>query len=625
MKKKILFHSNYHKLFTGFGKNAKNILKHLYKTGKYEIIEVANGKAPNDPELLKSPWKTIGSIPKPDKIIPPEERNAPEFQRRVSYGAYGIDEIIASEKPDIYLGVEDVWAFDILDKRKWWNKLSTIIWTTLDSLPILPTAHALAPTTTKFLTWATFASKAMSNYENVDTLRGSVDCNDFHPLSAEVKSNIRKKNNIQEDDFLIGFVFRNQLRKSVPNLLDGFKKFIEKNPESKAKLLLHTHWAEGWDIPRLLQEKGINPALVLTTYFCSECKEYEIRPFSGQGQSCRFCGAQKSQSTTNIVNGVDESQLNEIYNILDVYCHPFTSGGMEIPVFEAKLCELITLVTNYSCGEDGCAEGSGGLPLDWSEYREPGTQFIKATTCADSICKNLETVYKMDSAERLKIGKQSRQYVLENYSVGVIGKQLESILDDLPFCSWDFDMSEKPRNPNYVPTQSFTNHVEFLLDIYKNVLNLDLNPNDSGIQYWLNQINNGQTPQEVLKVFQNIAQKENQEINKTKFEDLLDGDNEKRIALVVPENEADVLLANSLVESIKNKYPDYSLYFITQPNLFPLVDSNPFIKKCLPYISQFEDILSLEGFGDHKGCFDIVFSPFLLKKHNTYSHNALSS
>ena len=625
MKKKILFHSNYHKLFTGFGKNSKNILKYLYQTGKYDIIEVANGFQLNDQKLSKSPWKTVGSIPQPNKIIPPEEKNAPEFQRRVSYGCYGIDEIIAEEKPDIYLGVEDVWAFDILDKRKWWDKLSTIIWTTLDSLPILPTAHALAPKTTKFLTWSSFASKAMSSYGNVDTLRGSVNCDDFFKLTKEVKSEIRKKNNIKEDEFLIGFVFRNQLRKSVPNLLDGFKKFIEKNPESKAKLLLHTHWSEGWDIPRLLQEKKINPGLVLTTYFCSECKEYEIRPFSGQQQDCRFCGSKKSQSTTNISNGVDESQLNEIYNVLDVYCHPFTSGGMEIPIFEAKLCELITLVTNYSCGEDGCSEGSGGLALDWSEYREPGTQFIKATTCSNSIMEKIEKVYRMSASEKAEIGRQSRKYVIENYSINVIGKQLESIFDELPFCSWDFDMSEKPRNPSYIPPQSFNSHVEFLLDIYKNVLNSNPKPDDSGVQYWLNEIQNGKSPEEVLKIFHSVAAKQNEEINKTNFEDLLDKEDKKRMAVVVPDNETDVLMVNSLLEPIKEKYSDYSLYFVTRPNFFSLIESNPFIKKCLPYIDQFEDILTLEGFGDHKGFFDIVFSPSLLKKYNTYSHNGLNT
>ena len=49
--KKILFHSNSAKAFTGFGKNSKNILRYLQKTGKYEIIEFANGFKWGDPSL----------------------------------------------------------------------------------------------------------------------------------------------------------------------------------------------------------------------------------------------------------------------------------------------------------------------------------------------------------------------------------------------------------------------------------------------------------------------------------------------------------------------------------------------------------------------------------------------
>ena len=41
-------------------------------------------------------------------------------------------------------------------------------------------------------------------------------------------------------------------------------------------------------------------------------------------------------STSNIQHGVNEYQLNHIYNLMDVYCHPFTSGGMEIPIFEKQ-------------------------------------------------------------------------------------------------------------------------------------------------------------------------------------------------------------------------------------------------------------------------------------------------
>ena len=62
-KKKILFHSNHSKAFTGFGKNCKNILSHLYSTGKYEVIEVCNGFTKDSPNLSKLPWKCIGTLP----------------------------------------------------------------------------------------------------------------------------------------------------------------------------------------------------------------------------------------------------------------------------------------------------------------------------------------------------------------------------------------------------------------------------------------------------------------------------------------------------------------------------------------------------------------------------------
>ena len=63
MKKKILFHSNSSKAFTGFGKNAKNILRYLQGTDKYEIVEFANGMQWGDPILKLRPWEAQGSLP----------------------------------------------------------------------------------------------------------------------------------------------------------------------------------------------------------------------------------------------------------------------------------------------------------------------------------------------------------------------------------------------------------------------------------------------------------------------------------------------------------------------------------------------------------------------------------
>ena len=111
------------------------------------------------------------------------------------------------------------------------------------------------------------AQKALNElgHSHVDTLHGALDTSNFYKLEDKDREKLRHFG--LENDFVIGFVFRNQLRKSVPNLLEGFKIFCQQNPDCSAKLLLHTNWSEGWDIPRLIKEKGIDPKEYLQLIF----------------------------------------------------------------------------------------------------------------------------------------------------------------------------------------------------------------------------------------------------------------------------------------------------------------------------------------------------------------------
>lgn len=624
-KKKILFHSNYSKAFTGFGKNCKNVLIHLQKTGKYEIMEASNGFMKSNKALQKLPWKCVGTLPDSEQRIR-ELNKDPNLSRAASYGGETIDSIIKDFKPDIYVGVEDIWGFSDFWKKKWWNKPNCMIWTTLDSEPILPLAVEAASEIKHYYCWASFAEKAMHKlgHNHVKTLHGIVENKNFYKLEDNLRKKIRSNQRIDSNCFIIGFVFRNQLRKSVPNLLDGFKKFKSKNPGLNAKLLLHTNWAEGWDIKRLIKEKNIDNFDVLTTYHCSNCGAYEIRPFSGQDLDCRFCGSKESLKTVSVTQAVSESQLNEIYNIMDVYCHPFTSGGQEIPIQEAKLTELITLVTNYSCGEDHVTEESGGFPLDWSEYREPGTQFIKASTSPDSIAEKLNKVFLMSRDDRIEMGKKARDFVVNNYSPEVIGKKLETIFDNMPYCDWDFDFSEKPRNSKYEPESNQTDS-DWLVDIYLNILNMEINPEtDKGHEHWMKKIKEGASREKILEYFQSVAEKENEQIfNRKKIQDYLDGDSPvNRVAVVMPESAGDVLMVNSLISNLKSLYPEKDIYFVTKPHFFPLIEDNNDIHKVIPYDEGFDSLLTLEGIENREGFFEIAYLPHVgTQKHLNYVHN----
>ena len=616
-KKKILIHSNFCKAFTGFGKNKKNILKYLANTDKYEIFEAANGKIKGDPNLNSLPWKCYGTVPANYNSLQGDEK------RKAGYGQFEIENIIKEVKPDVYIGIEDIWGFSDLPNQSWWDKINKMIWTTLDSLPILQQAIDFAPKLEHYYVWASFAEKAMNDigYDNVKTLRGSIDISHFYRKSKEERDNLREANGINKNDFIVGFVFRNQLRKSVPNLLDGFKFFKKEAPN--AKLLLHTHWSEGWDIPTLLKEKGIDNSDILTTYFCKKCQSYLVQNFTGQEKNCGRCGGKKTVNTANISHGVSELQLNDIYNLMDVYCHPFTSGGQEIPIQEAKLTELITLVTNYSCGEDNCTPESGGLELEWNEYREPGTQFIKASTCPKSIYDKLKQVYEMNEDDRLSIGSQARQWVIDNFSVEVIGKRLEEIIDDMPFIE-DFDFTIKDLNEEHEFKNDLPNE-EFILDLYENILFDSVDKNSSGFKIWLSKLENREADKKTIyDHFINTAKKTNLKRKSRKdFGSLFSEEDEgRRVAIVIPRSSTDVLLINSLIKKLKHKHKKHNIYVFTESSNFQYIEDNPDVHQCLQYAENIDSPRLLEGAGENKGFFEFAYFPHTTtQKFPCYIHN----
>jgi glycosyltransferase involved in cell wall biosynthesis len=625
-KKRILIHSNAHTAFTGFGKNSKNILKYLFKTNKYDIYELGNGKKWSENKDYY-PWQFYGSLPDDPNILNSLNSN-PELARSASYGLLTIDKAVELINPDVYIGIEDVWAFSETVKKNWWNKTNCMVWTTLDSLPILPDAINMASKIKNYYVWSSFAEKAMHKIgiNHVKTLHGSIDEKNFFKLSANEKSNLRKKFNISNQDFIIGFVFRNQLRKTVGDLIAGFKIFQTKNPELNSKLLLHTNWAEGWDIPRLLSDHGVDFSDVLTTYHCNICKNYIVNSFHGNCTNCVICKSQNSLCTTSVINGVSEKQLNEIYNLMDLYVHPFTSGGQEIPIQEAKLTELITLVTNYTCGEEMCTEESGGFPLLWSPYREIGTQFIKASTSPLDIANKIEFVYKLDSESKNKLGKIARKYVIDNYSFNVIGKKLESIIDNMPEVDFNYSKSLKLPNPNYIPQNVYQSDIDFIIDLYKNILSIDMSKNDKDVFGWVNKLRAGENPVNIVNYFKQTALKQTQNQNNFKINDLIDvNDGYKKIAIVIPNDLYISLLLSLFIKPLKQKYKDYKIYIFTEKfysNIF--FEYSDCIEKILPLFPNCNNKLYMEGHGDHQGFFEIAFIiNFDLLNLSQYSQNGI--
>ena len=629
-KKKVLIHSDFALSKTGFGRNAKALLTYLHNTGKYDLINFACGMVDEEGsvEFAKTPWKTIGAITSDKRKL--DEVNNSTDQKRirdVSYGSEYINEVVKREKPDVYIGIQDFWGVDFSIKSTWFKKIPSAIWVTLDSLPIFEAALANADKIDNYWVLSSFAEKELHRlgHKHAKTVHGIVDETYFKRLDKNERDIIRAKNSIDLDRFMIGFVFRNQLRKSVPNLLEGYKKFKEKYPERKTGLLLHTNFSEGWDIPKLVKEYEIDEKEVYTTYVCKECGEYLISFYQQQAHDCPLCKSEKSFSTTGVSMGVTETQLNEVYNAMDVYCHPFTSGGQEIPIQEAKLTELITLVTNYSCGEECCEEGSASLPLDWAEYREHGTQFKKASTYPDSICEQLNKVYEMSEGEKKEWGAKAREWVLSKFSNKVVGGFIEDFIDSQPEHNFDFVESIEDRKDPNASIPKIENESEWIKSLYKNILKRDVDPTYEGHQYWMSELAKRTPRADIEKYFRDVARKEAEDLIKKEYDitDYLDEDDEgRRIAFVLPGNERDVLYSTSLLKSLKDTYPNYNLYYITKKSYFNLLETNDYIHKVIEFNPIVEQPFYLEGKGKDKGWFEIAFLPYFgTQKTINYTHN----
>lgn len=615
--KKILFNSNFSKLSTGFGRHAKAILTRLYKTGKYDIVEYAAGPIRySDPRCKSVPWKCYGAIPDNHNEYLSVVGGDEVKSRFISYGHYYVDKIIEQEKPDVAIFVEDIWGVNGYWNKPWFNKIHSVIWSPVDSLPTHKVMKEAAGKTKHLWVKADFARKDLHEhgYTHVETWPAIIDQDPFFPLDEEERKKYREILGIDEDTFVIGFVFRNQLRKLVGSLFDGFKIFKEEqlkiNPNFKGKILLHTFWDEGdgWNIPQLMEQVGLDHQDVITTYLCYKCNRITVKPYTGQSRDCSMCGTKKSVNNPGVEKGVTESELNIIYNLMDQYCHPMTSGGFEMPILEACLSGLPIATCPYSCGTT-YTDNKDVFSFDLSLYRERSSNFLKAQPTPESIANSFRHFHNMGREGRKEIGSRMRAWAIENFDPDKHVKKLEEFIDSLPEVNYDYKISQSV-NVNY-PMPDLKDDKEFIADLYQNILGVDPDPNGEEFKNILSTLKRGDSRDSVYKEFIKYATFQIQAQENRKFEKFFVNNDQKRLLYIIPSSLEDCFASLPVLDSLRQTYPDnWDIYVATAPNNFSVFDHIPYIKKLIPYEPWMDNFSILEGIGKEKGFVDIAFHPY---------------
>jgi hypothetical protein len=626
-KKRVLFLTDYAGAYTGFGKQCKLLLTYLYKTGKYDILNAAQGTPKHGPHIEKYPWQTIGVLPDdPQKIQ--QINQDPNLARTAAYGALEINNIVKDFKPDVIFSINDTWGSQFVIDMPFFKKIPTVCWNTFDSLPLLPDTIEKANKISNYWTWSDFAKKEFHKvgFNHVKNQYPLVNTNNFFKLSDSKIAEIKARFGLPQNAFIIGFVFRNQLRKLINTQIEAYALFKKHNPEVKNTFLYtHTHYGEGWDIHRLCKQYEVDPREVLCTYVCKETRQYFIAPFHGQDIENPIT-KRKTLITANVGLGVTDEQLNEIYNIFSLYSHPATSGACELPCVEAALTEKIITTCPYSFGEDIIEHNKGSMAIKFTFYTEHGTQFLKSQPSAYDLSKIFKKVYEMKPQIKNKMEQESRKWALDNYGIEVNGKKIEEFIDLQNLLEdKDFEFNSVTAN-NPDPNAQIIDHSndkEWVKSLYKLILDREVSDQDEGLVHWLQKIEQKVPKEQIENYFRQVAKEEISKNNPVNFEDFLDkNDGGKRLLYVMPESIGDIYLSTSLFKNIKKQYPNYNLYVATKPEYFEILQGNPYIHRIIEYIPQMDQLLWLEGIGNHQGLFEIAFLPHLgTQRMLDYLHN----
>ncbi len=625
---RILLQTNPTWLKTGLAENGKTLLKYLYKTGKYDLALYATQGTPvNHPLLATSPWPVYGCIPNDPALI--NQINAdPNLARDASYGSLNLDAVIKDFKPTIWIGSDDLWAFNGVADKPWFSQINSIHHITIDSVPVLEQAYEQAKRSKVYLTWAKFAAREMQvegkrrgvDMSHVSSIYGAIDSQVFSSISPTEKTNLRKQFGIPDDTIIFLFVGRNQLRKSFLATIEAYARFRKDHPNVKAALHFHTSFSEkamGWDLPKRAAEYGIPPQELLATYVCKTCGAWFVAPYGGEDLDCPACGSKKSIVTANIINGVPGDQMRLIYGISDACISAFTSGGLECHNIQSLLCGKTLACTNYSCGEDYCTDETKSFvtPLRWHPYQEQGTNFTKAATDIGDIAAFMRSHVRTPKAALEAAGQRGREWAIRNFGIEAIGAQWEKLFDSLPVVDWTtIDVAKPPAKNDTFPMPTMSDNTEWVKTLYREILRMDIQPNDSGLAHWLEKLAGGMQRQAIYDYFRQVAQQENQKnghagAQPVDFASLLDNTGNKKAILIVKESIGDCLMMTTLFESFHERHPGYDLYIGTEAKYASIFDGNPFVHKVLSYIPAMENELMMTGAGQLTGYFDLYLHP----------------
>lgn len=473
-KKRIFIANDASFLDTGYGVYGKEIISRIHKSDKYEVAELGCYATINDPRIKNIPWKFYPNAVKADDS---------RFQQYSSnnlnqFGLWRFNRCLADFKPHIVFDVRDYWMYSYQDTSPYRSHFNWIIMPTTDSDPpkidwlyTYQNAELVIPYTdfAKNILQRTCGSR-INLFPKI--ANAGINPDEFYPIKDKLSHKIKY---LGRDLNIVGAVMRNQKRKLIPELLISFKTFLEllKNSKqdevyNKTYLYLHTSYPEenGWDIPSLLLEYGLLDK-VYFTYKCKNCGKVSCGKFHSSLRICSDCNT-RALAIAGSSNGVTTSELNNIYNLFDIFVQYAICEGFGMPQVEAAACGLQIASVDYSAMAE-IAENLNGIKIPVQKmFREMEINADRAYPDNDFTAKMFYDFFVHTSNDtKLKNSQIIREKCLSIYTWDSVYKVWEEAFDSIDIrkkLSWNSNQAPKVQNgsvkvPNHLDEKEFIEYI----------------------------------------------------------------------------------------------------------------------------------------------------------------------
>lgn len=468
-KKKVLFVTESTELASGFGTYAKEVLKRLHDSGKYEIAEFSSYRQPES--VQNSDWLIYGNAPMNNEKEYAEQHKNPVVQ----WGIQKFDLAVLDFKPDIVVTYRDPWMDAYVAESPYLPFFHWVWMPTIDSEPQKNDWLYDFNRCDGLMAYSEYGIRTLEKQTNGRLKVHGCASPAIDPVIFNIipnKESHKESLGLPSDSIIFGTVMRNQKRKMFPDLMKAFKTFLDTTDEETRKksfLYLHTSYPEkmGWNITSLIHEYGIG-SKVLCTYVCRACKQYFCCHYRDALTTCNKCG-RFAASLPSVQNGIDHPELKNIYNAMDLYIQYAICEGFGMPQVEAAACGTPIASINYSAMED-VVSYTDGYPIEPILQREMETNADRSNSNNKALVEAMVSFAKQTKEQKKQQRLNTRNNCIKRYTWDIAAKSWEEYLDQADLTSnldWDHPPLMKQPPKEYPKNLS---NMQFCEWVYAHVL-----------------------------------------------------------------------------------------------------------------------------------------------------------